>query len=80
MGQIELFIIRVRIIIAVTVSLGTLCTSSICYIFHLCIESNALKKSTNSSVALRFFANTFLMIRQIITICEVVKRFLQKPF
>ena len=30
--------------------------------FLFCIELNALKKSANNSVALRFFAHTSLMI------------------
>ena len=46
------------IIIAVTVSLGRPNANSICAIFSLYIESNALEKSTNKSVASRFFACT----------------------
>ena len=39
----------------VTVSLGRLYARSISSIFLLCMESNALEKSTNNSVAWRFF-------------------------
>ena len=52
------FVFLQSIIIAVTISLGRLYDSSICSIFPLCIESNDLKNSTNSSVASRFFAHT----------------------
>ena len=39
---------------AATVSLGRLLARSICSIFPLCMESNALEKSINNSVASRF--------------------------
>ena len=42
------------------------------------MESNALEKSTNNSVASRFFART-PRIRRIVKICDV-NRFLPKPF
>ena len=37
-----------------TVSLRRLYASNICTIFLLCMESNALEKSTNKSVASKF--------------------------
>ena len=40
------------------------------------MKSNALDKSTNNS---EFFART-PKIRRIVKICDVVDRFLQKPF
>ena len=40
----------------VTVSLERPWARSICSIFFLCIESNALEKSTNKSVTSSFFA------------------------
>ena len=43
------------------------------------MESNALEKSTNKSVALSFFAQTS-KIWQIVRIYDVVDQFLQKPF
>ena len=48
--------------------------------FPLCIESNALEKFTNSSLASRFFARTSLMIRGIVRISEFVEQFLRKSF
>ena len=39
-----------------------------------------LRKSTNTSVALRSFSRTFSMIRQIVRICDVVDLFPRKPF
>ena len=54
--------------------------SSICSIFPLCTESNALGKSANSSVALSFFAPIHSMICRIVRIFVAVKRFLGKPF
>ena len=66
-------------IITVWVSLRRLYARSIYSIFLLCIEWNALEKSTNS-FALRFFAFTPLMIQWIVRICEVVDQFLHKPF
>ena len=64
---------------AVIVSLGRLYTSSISSIFLLCMESNALEKSTYKGVALRFFAQT-PVTQWIVRICDVVGCFLQKPF
>ena len=49
-------------------------------IFPLCMDSNAMEKSTNSSVALRFFALTSSMMQRIVRIYEVMDRFLRKPF
>ena len=43
------------LIMAATVSLGRPEARSICLIFPLCIETNGLEKSTNTSVAWRFF-------------------------
>ena len=53
--------------------------NSVSSIFPLCMKLNVLKKTTNNSVALRFFAHT-PMIWQILRISEAVKQFLQKPF
>ena len=52
------------------------------YLFHLPqgMESNALEKTTNTSVASRFFAQTPSKIRQIFRIYDVVDQFLWKPF
>ena len=74
------FVSLYRIIMAATVSLRRLLARSICFIFSLCMESNALKKSTNNSVALRFFVRTLSDIRWIVKICDVVDGFLRKPF
>ena len=52
------------IIFVVTVSLGTFYESSICSICPLRMETNALEKSTNKSIATRFFVPTPSMIRQ----------------
>ena len=68
------------IIKPVTVSLGRLSACSIWFIFRLGMDSNTFKISTNKCVVLRFFARTPLMIRQIVRICEVVGRFLRKPW
>ena len=43
---------------AVTVSLRRPKARSICSIFPLCMESNALEKSPNKSVAAKSFART----------------------
>ena len=51
---------------------------SVCSIFPLSMESNALDKSMNSSVALKFFARIPSMIRWIVRIYYVVFRFLRK--
>ena len=40
----------------------------------------AMKKSTNNIVDLRFIARTSSRIRRIVKICDVVDRFLRKPF
>ena len=65
---------------AATVSLGEgAWTRSICSIFPQCMESNAEEKSTNNIVASRIFASTS-RIRRIVKICDVVDRFLRKPF
>ena len=66
--------------IVVTVSLDRLYAWSICSNFPLCMESNALRKSTNYSVASRFFARTPSMIRRIVGICNVMDWFLWKQF
>ncbi len=50
---------------AATVSFGSPGARSICSIFPLCIESNALEKSTNNIVASSFFALTPSIIRRI---------------
>ena len=65
-------------ITAVAVSLRRLYTNSICSIFPLCIESNALEKSTNCSVVSKCFARIPLMIQRIVKIYQVVERFLCK--
>ena len=59
-------------------SLGRPFARSICFSFLLCMEPNALEKSTNKSIALRFFRHT-PMIWWIIRIREVVDRFHWKP-
>ena len=43
------------------------------------MELNALEKSTNESVASRIFERT-PKIWRIVRICDVVDRFLRKPF
>ena len=48
----------ISIIIAVTVSLGIPYAISTYSLFSLCMESNGFEKSTNDSVASRFFART----------------------
>ena len=65
---------------AATVSLGRPQASSICSIFPLCMESKALEKSTNNIVASSFFACIPSRIQRIVKICDVVDRFLRKPF
>ena len=42
------------------------------------MESKALEKSSNSSVASRFFARILPMIRWIVKNCEIAERFLRK--
>ena len=44
-------------------SLGSPYTRSISSNFPLCMESNALEKSTNNSIASRFFVHTHSMFR-----------------
>ena len=44
------------------------------------MESKALEKSTNDIVAFRFFAHTPSRIQRIVKICDIVDRFLRKPF
>ena len=44
------------------------------------MESNALEKLTNHSVASRFFARKPSRIRPIVQICDIEDRFLRKPF
>ena len=74
------FVFLFSIIMAATVSLGRPRARSICSIFPLCMALNALDKSTNNSVASRIFARTPFNIRGIVKICDVVDRFLWKPF
>ena len=73
------FVFLYSIIMATTVSFGKPWASRICSIFPMWMESKALVKSTNNIVASRFFART-PRIRRIVKICEVVDRFLRKPF
>ena len=56
----------------VTASLGRPYTSGICSIFPLSKESNVLEKSTNNSVASRFFGHTPLRIQRLVRICDAV--------
>ena len=65
---------------AATVSLGRPYARSIFSISPLCMESKALAKSTIYIVVSRFFARTPSRIRRIVKICDVVDRFLRKPF
>ena len=44
------------------------------------IESRAMEKSPNYCVVSRFFAPTPSIIQWIVRICDVVDRFLRKPF
>ena len=60
--------------------MGRLYAISICFIFSLCMESNALEKFITNSVAKRFFARTPSMIQRIVRICDLVDRFLWKSF
>ena len=69
------FVLLYLIIIAVTVSLERLYHRSIYSIFSLSIESNASEKSTNNSVASRFFTRTPSRIRRIVRMCAAVDRF-----
>ena len=52
------FVFLYCVIIAATVSLWISKARSICSIFTLCMESKALERSTNNSIALRFFTWT----------------------
>ena len=47
---------------------------SIYYIFPLCMEWNALEKSSNNSIALTYFAHTPLMTQQLVGtwVCGVI--------
>ena len=65
---------------AATVSFGRPQARSICFIFPLCMESNALEKSTNNIVASTFFFSRTPKIRRIVKICDVEHRFSRKPF
>ena len=65
--------------IASTVYVGIPYAERILFILPRCIESNALAKSTNNSVAGRFFDITSI-IRRIVNICPVVDLFWRKPF
>ena len=47
-------------------------------IFPLCMESNAIEKSTNKCVASRFFVPTPCTVPRIVRIYDV-DRFFQKP-
>ena len=49
-------------------------------IFYVCMESNAIKKSTKNSVALRFFAQIASIIGWIARNGKDVDQFLQNPF
>ena len=73
------FMFLQSILIALTVSLGRAYVRKLSSIFPLCIKSNALEKSTNNNVASIFFAHT-PMIQRLVRNCEVVDRFLRKPF
>ena len=66
--------------IASTVSVGIPYAEKIFFILPRCIESNALAKSTNNSVAGVFFDLTPSIIRRIVNICPVVDLFWRKPF
>ena len=68
------------IIMAASVSLGKPLGSIICSIFPLCMESNALAKSSNIIIASRIFARTPSRIRYIVNIFDVVNLFLRIPF
>ena len=57
------FLFGSNVIIAVKVSFTTHYAGSIYFIFLLCMESNALEKSSNKCVTSRFFACTPSMSR-----------------
>ena len=65
--------------LSVMVSLGETVAEKYLFHFPLCMESNALEKSTNKSVTSRFFAQTPSKIPWIFRICDV-DWFLWKPF
>ena len=73
------FVFLSSTIMAATVSLGDRRLEIFCSISPLCKESNALQKSINKCW-LRFFTRTPSKIQQIVKICDVVDRFLRKPF
>ena len=62
------FVFLYSIIMAAKVSLGWPLVWGICSIFPLCMESNALEKSTNNIVASRFFARTPSRIQRVVKI------------
>ena len=64
---------------AVTVSFRRPYARSICSIFPLRKESNALKKCTNKSITSRFFAHTPSKIQWIVGIYDVMDQLLWKP-
>ena len=71
----EQTIALLSIIIVVTVSFRRPYAGSICSIFPLCIKSNALEKSTNKSVALRFFCIYYIDVltnSQILRSCRLI--------
>ena len=53
---------------------------NICSTFLFVYVVKSLEKLTNNIVASRFFARTPSRIRRIVKICDVVNRFLRKPF
>ena len=65
---------------AATVSYGRLSARRFCSIFPLFMESKVLEKYTTNIVASRFFARTPSRISRIVKICDLVDRFLRKPF
>ena len=74
--RIIVFVFWLSIIIAVILGgEGGSYADNNCSIFPLCVESNA-----NNNVAKRFLTCILLMIRQIIRSCDVMDRFLRKPF
>ena len=80
-STVQIYFIKcLGIIMAVTVSLSRPLDSSIGSIFPLCMEPKALVKSSNDIVASRFFACVPSRIRRRVKICDVVDRFLRKPF
>ena len=74
------FLFLYSIIVAATVSLCRPKARSICSIFLLCMASKAFEKSTNNIIASEFFTLGLSRIRRIVKICDVLDRFLRKPF